>query len=208
MQNRLYRFLVPAAAAAAAAAAGAAVYVLRKKAALADQKDGAGSGKVSAKAHYAPKTAKVGSYSFISGFKNAETVELSFSYDADAFCFSVVEEGFLVESGDSHVGILTGESFSAQFEYGTYYAGEDFARLRTELMSRHPDLEECSYGAHSALRFQDGDSICLIFPIPDDSSSYLQVSLLKAPDNDDPLSALPEDPALCFILASMSFARG
>ena len=203
MRTRLYRFLVPA----AVAAAGAAVYVLRKKIVLIARKDGAGSADVPVKALCVPKTAKTGSYSFISGFKNAETVELSFSYDADLFRFSVVEEGFLAESGDSHVGILTGDAFSAQFEYGTYYAGEDFAGLRTELLSRHPDLEECSYGAHSALRFQDGDSICLIFPIPDDSCSYLQVTLIKAPDNDDPLSALPDDPALCYILDSMSFAR-
>ena len=203
MRTRMYRFLVPA----AVAAAGAAAFVLRKKAVPAGRKSGAGADSVSAKAPYAPKTEKTGSYSFISGFKNAETVELRFSYDADLFRFSVVEEGFLVDSGDSHVGILSGEALSAQFEYGTYYAGEDFAGFRTELMSRHPDLEECSYGAHSALRFQDGDSICLIFPIPDDSCSYLKVSLLKAPDNDDPLSALPDDPGLCHILNSMSFAR-
>ncbi len=203
MRTRLYRFLIPA-----AAAAGAAAYVLRKKAISAAGKDSAGSEDVPGKVPpSAPKSEKTGSYSFISGFKNAKAVELSFPYDADRFCFSVVEDGFLVESGDSHVGILTGDAFSAQFEYGTYYAGEDFDGLRTELMSRHPDLEESSFGAHTALRFQDGDSICLIFPIPDDNCSYLQVTLIKAPDNDDPLSALTDDPDLRYILDSMSFAR-
>ena len=192
--------------AAAAVSAGAAVWFLRKKAAPAGNESAVPAG-TAQKAACAPKAAKTGSYSFISGFKNAETVELRFTYDAECFSYSVVEEGFLVESGDSHVGILYGEDYSAQFEYGTYYSGEDYEGLTRELMSRHPDLSDIQYGSNAGLRFLDGDSICLVFPIPDDSCSYLQVSLLKAPSNDDPLEALPDDPALRSVLASMSFAR-
>lgn len=200
MRYKPYWLLIPTAAAAAGAA-----FLLRKKIikpAPAEQ-----SGAAAAKAPYAPKSVKNGSYSFISGFKNAETVELSFPYDAELFQFSVVEEDFLVESGDSHVGILYGESFNAQFEYGTYYAGEDYEGLCRELMSRHPDLSDVQYGPHSGICYQDGDCICLVFPIPDDSCSYLQVSLLKAPDNDDALSSLPDYPSLHFILDAMRFAR-
>ncbi len=202
MRNKPYWLLLPA-----AAAAGAAVFFLRKNPVARNLKEKRVSGVDSAKASCAPKTVKTGSYSFISGFKDAATVELSFPYDAGLFHYSVAEDQFLVESGDSHVGILYGEDFSAQFEYGNYYSGENYEKLCQELLSKHPDLSDVQYGLHSGIRFLDGDSICLIFPIPEDSCSYLQISLLKAPDNDDDLSALPEYPSLRFILESMTFSR-
>lgn len=202
MRIKPYWLLVPV-----AAAAGAAVVFSRKKTEKTVRDKNARGGTASSESSYVPGTVKTGNYSFISGFKDAATVDLSFSYDADLFRYSVVEEQFLIESGDSHVGILCGEDFSAQFEYGTYYPGEDYERLCRELLSKHPDLSDAQYGLHSGIRFLDGDSICLIFPIPEDNCSYLQISLLKTPGNDDPLSALPEYPSLRFILDSVTFSR-
>ena len=108
------------------AAVGAASYYLKKK--LLTAAPAAASG--TASPSEAPASAalkKEAVYSFISGFKDAAAVEFCFDYDPDRFHYAVVEDDFLTESGDSHVGILTGEAFSVQFEYGTYYIGEDFS---------------------------------------------------------------------------------
>ena len=150
---------------------------------------------------------KAGSYSFISGFKDAVTVDLSFSYDAGRFSFKVVEDEFLVESGDSHVGVLSGENFNAQLEYAAYYSGEDFEKLRTELAAHHGDLTDVVFGVQRGLRFTSGDGLCFAFPIPDDTHSYLLLTLFKAPGNDDELIALADDPDLLSILSSMRFSR-
>ena len=154
-----------------------------------------------------PKAPLEASYSFISGFQDAATVDMQFSYDSEHFRYTVAEEDFLAETGDSHVGILHGEAFSVQFEYGTYYPGEDFARLRAELASKHRDLSDVSYGGLTGISYRAGDHICLAFPIPEDANSYLLVTLVKAPDNDDEPEALPADPELQYILGSVSFVR-
>ncbi len=159
------------------------------------------------KAPAAPTSVKEASYSFVSGFKDAATVELKFAYDAEKFSFSVVEDNFLTESSDSHVGVLYGESFSAQVEYGSYYSGEDFAKLCQELVAKHHDLAEAVYGPLSGVSYRDGDNLCLAFPIPGDEHSYLLITLVKAPDNDDELEALLDYPELRILLESASFSR-
>lgn len=159
------------------------------------------------KSSYSPARLSSGNYSFISGFKDAATVEMTLSYDADAFGFHVSEDEFLVESGDSHVAILSGELFSAQFEYAAYYSGEDYGKLTQELSSKHKDLIPVSYGTLRGLKFRDGDNLALIFPIPDDVYSYLHVTLIKAKDNDDDLEAIADYPDLNYILSSMRFSR-
>lgn len=187
------------------AAVGAASYYLKKKFSSAQ------AAKVSpaapAQAPSAPAVTKEAVYSFISGFKDAATVEFRFDYDAERFHYVVTEDAFLTESGDSHVGILTGEDFSVQFEYGTYYSGEDFALLTQELSSRHPDLDQAVYGALSGVKYLDGDNFCLAFPVPEDAHSYLLVTLVKAPDNDDELETIPEAPDFRGLLNSASFRR-
>ena len=196
-------------------AAGAALYYLKKqtasdtqqadiqKTAKTGNRKSAGKNSVT----YEPKSLKTGSYSFISGFKDAATVELRIPYDSDSFSFSVVEDEFLAESGDSHVGLLYGEKFSAQFEYAAYYSGEDFSALTKELASHHRDLCPAVYSEHQGISYLAGDVLCFAFPIPEDSHSYLLVSVLKAPDNDDSLSDLRMYPDLGWILSSMSFSR-
>ena len=154
-----------------------------------------------------PGNVKEGSYSFISGFRDAATVEVTLSFDADKFSFSVREDEFLSESGDSHVGVLYGEDFSAQFEYASYYSGEDYPKLLKSLAEKHRDLSEVSYGAQNGAMFRHGDNLCMVFPIPEDSCSYLLVTLVKAAGNDDELEALPAYPDVNYILGSMRFSR-
>ena len=191
------------------AAVGAASYFLKKKLSSPQAAKAApGSSAVPAKAPAASSAMmKEAVYSFISGFKDAATVEFRFDYDAERFHYAVAEDGFLTESGDSHVGILTGEAFSVQFEYGTYYNGEDFTLLTQELSSRHPDLDLASYGALSGVKFRDGDNFCLAFPVPEDAHSYLLLTLVKAPDNDDELETIPDTPDFRTLLNSASFRR-
>ena len=194
---------------ATGAAVGAASYYLKKKLSSAQAvKAAAGSSAAPSQASDAsPAAGKEAVYSFISGFKDASTVEFRFRYDADRFHYAVAEDDFLTESGDSHVGILTGEDFSVQFEYGTYYSGEDFALLTQELSSRHPDLDRASYGPLTGVQFRDGDNFCLAFPVPEDPHSYLLMTLVKAPDNDDELEAIPGTPEFRRLLDSASFSR-
>ena len=206
------------------AATGAAFYFLKKQAASGAQKADeprhakatgeqspakAGGKKTSGKGKgpWEPKSPKTGYYSFISGFKDAATVELQLPYDSECCSFAVVEDEFLTESGDSHVAVLYGEQFSAQFEYAVYYHGEDFAALTKELASHHQDLSPAVYGVHQGVCYQAGDVLCFAFPIPEDSHSYLLASVLKAPDNDDALSDLRAYPDLSWMLSSMSFSR-
>ena len=188
------------------AACGVVTFLLKKKFSVSAPEAGDES-VVSEKAQAAPASVKDASYSFISGFKDAETVELKFSYDAEQFRYSVAEDDFLTESGDSHVGVLRGERFSAQIEYGTYYSGEDFAKYCQELVEKHRDLLEAVYGSLSGISFRNGDNLCLAFPIPEDEHSYLLVTLVKAPGNDDELEAILDYPELRFILESVSFSR-
>jgi hypothetical protein len=201
-----WKILAPAAVAAAGVIAAA---LLTKK--LANKGDGAAEKpapavKPAAKP-YAPKAPAVGSYSFISGFQDAATVEVSVPFDAESFSFAVLEDGFLCESGDSHVGLLSGEKFSAQFEYGTYYRGEDFGELQGQLAEKHKDLRAAVYGENAGVCFRDGDNISLCFPILGDSHSYLHVTLVKAADNDDELEDLLGYPELRYTLGGLRSER-
>lgn len=201
------------------AAAGVGFYFLNKKrkqsagkaaeSAPAARKAKKPSGGAGAAAAPAPDPAdrKEGSYSFISGFQNAVTVEARFLYDGSRFGCAVMEDGFLAESGDSHVLVLSGEDCSAQLEYGNYYAGESFAALKAGLKEKHAGLKDAVYGPNSGVLYQDGDSLCLDFPIPEDTSSYLHVTLVKEKGNDDPLSALPDYPHVAGVLSTLSFSR-
>ena len=189
------------------AAVGAASYYLKKKLLSAAPAVASGTVSPSEEAPASAASKKEAVYSFISGFKDAAAVEFRFDYDPDRFHFAVVEDDFLTESGDSHVGILTGEAYSVQFEYGTYYDGEDFTLLTQELSSRHPDLDNAVYGALTGVKFRDGDNFCLAFPIPEDVHSYLLLTLVKAPDNDDELETIPDTADFHSFLNSASFRR-
>ncbi len=207
MKSKLLLISVPV-----AAAAGLGFVLLRKRASVSGTRAAASPapGKNAGKA--APVTdlasLKEGVYSFISGFRDAATVEVRCRYDSSRFRFAVLEDGFPAESGDSHVAVLSGEDFSMQAEYGSYYAGEDFGRLKAELAARHAGLKEVAYGENAGLLYRNGDNLCLDFPIPGDSSSFLHVTLIKEKGNDDPLDALPDYADVKAILSSLSFTQG
>ena len=185
-------------------AAGAAALVLLKR-------KGAPKAEPAVKAPAAkaapPANLKTGSYSFISGFQNAATVEMTLDYDADKFGFDVVEEDFLSPSSDSHVALVRGEDFSLQLEYAAYYTGEDFAAHCASLAEKHRDFAAVRYGSVDAVKYLEGDSLCFCLPIPQDEHSYVQVLLFKAKDNDTPLDQMAEDPQLSALLSGVRFRR-
>ena len=206
MKKKLFLFAVPA----AAAAAGAGFFLLKKKkgsASAAVKKPGSNAAQRSTAPAVDPASLKEGVYSFISGFQDAATVEARFRYDGSRFSSAVVEDEFPVVSGDSHVAVLYGEDFSAQLEYGSYYSGEDFTRLKAELSKKYADLKDVAYGENKGLLYQNGDNLCLDFPIPGDRHSYLHLTLIKEKGNDDPLSALPEYADVKAILSSLAFSQ-
>ena len=185
------------------AAVGAAALALLRKKGGKPSAPGAGP----APGKKAPANLKTGSYSFISGFQNAATVEMSLDYDADRFSFAVVEENFLSYSSDSHVAILEGEDFSLQLEYAAFYPGEDFAAHCASLAEKHQDFAPVRYGSVDAVKYLEGDNLCFHIPIPGDEHSYVQVILFKAKDNDTPLADLAQDPELAALLESIRFRR-
>ena len=142
------------------------------------------------------KPLQTGSYSFISGFKDASTVELTLQYDPDTTSFDVVEENFLCYSGASHVAIVTSEDFNAQIEYAPFYAGENFAAFVKNAEEKYKDVAPVRYSELEGIRYCDGDSICLCFAIPGDDHSYIQVNLFKLADDDDPITVFPNAPAV------------
>ena len=150
---------------------------------------------------------KTGSYSFISGFKDAVTVELSLDYDPEKFSFVVVEDEFLNYSGDSHVAIVYGADFNLQLEYASYYSGEDFAAHRAAMAEKYKTANEFACGALSGFWVLDGDNVAIHLPIPGDTHSYLLVTVQKTPDYDDEVTALPDYPPLKELLASIRFVR-
>ena len=154
-----------------------------------------------------PANLKTGSYSFISGFKDAETVELSMDYDPEKFSFAIVEDEFLNYSSDSHVAIVYGEEFNLQLEYAGYYSGEDFAAHSAALKEKYQTRGEITCGVLTGLWVLDGDNIAIHFPIPDDKHSYLLVTVQKTSDYDDEITTLPDYAPLKALLSTVRFAR-
>ena len=150
---------------------------------------------------------KTGSYSFISGFKDAETVELSMDYDPEKFSFAIVEDEFLNYSSDSHVAIVYGEEFNLQLEYAGYYSGEDFAAHSAALKEKYQTRGEITCGVLTGLWVLDGDNIAIHFPIPDDTHSFLLVTVQKTPDYDDEITTLPAYAPLKELLGTIRFVR-
>ena len=190
------------------AAVGAVVFLAMKKPAgdkpAGEKKADPGKSGGKAKAAAAPKNLQSGSYSFISGFKDARTVEVSVEYDAAAVSYAVISEDFLTYSSNSHVAAITGEEYSIQMEYAGYYSGEDFAALKNSLGERYQDVKDVTFGANKGLQFIDGDNVCMAFPV--DASSYLLVTIIKGKEYDDPFTTLPDYPPVAAILSSIKIS--
>ena len=191
-----WKIVAPLALAATGAAAAGVAVLLKKEPATS-----APAPKTAAPAP--AKELKTGSYSFISGYKDAVTVEMSLDYGPERFSFAVIEEDFLSTTSDSHVAVLYGEDFSAQFEYAAYYHGESFPELIRHVSEKYKGFGDVVYGENTGIKYVDGDNICLCFPV--DEHSYLLVTLIKAKDNDDDFRNLPDYPDVAAILGSLRF---
>lgn len=192
------KILAPLALAAAAALAAGVATLLKKPAEQA----------VEAAAPQAPagiKNLRSGSYSFISGFQDAVTVELGMDYDGEKYGFAVIEDEFPSYSSDSHVAVVYGDDFNMQLEYASYYSGEDFAAHCRGVAERYQGFRPLRFGSLEGVSFIDGDNICIHLPIPGDTHSYLLVTLMKSPDNDEDFTTLPEHPDVKAMLGSLRF---
>ena len=150
---------------------------------------------------------KLGSYSFISGFANAATVEVTVPYDPETESFSVVEEDFISPSDDSHVALMWAEDYTLQLEYAAYYGGEGWQAHCAALKEKHADLREIVCGDNRGVLFLAGDSLRLDLVIPEDGASFLQITIQKTAAFDGEVTELSSHPALLEQLAGIQFKR-
>ena len=198
MKARKWKVIAPLALAAFGALAAGVTTLLQKL-----PKTPAPAGETGAK----PANLKTGSYSFISGFKDAATVEVKLDYDPEKYSFVVVEDEFLNYSGDSHVAIVRGEEFNLQLEYAGYYSGEDFAAHRAAISDKYKKSGEIACGALTGFWVPDGDNVAIHFPIPEDTHSYLLVTAQKTSDYEGEVTTLPDYAPLRAMLGTLRFER-
>lgn len=181
------------------AAAGAAAALLLKK----KGSDGEGAAAPAEKKKAAPRERqmKTGEYSFVSGFQDAKTVEVLLDYDALRFGFDVIGEDFLSYSSDSHVAVITGEDFSMQMEYASYYKGEDLALITAAAEKKYPGFARVSFGSAEGFRYREGDAVCFCLGV--DEYSYLLLTLLKAQGCDKTVEELAESEDLRELLETL-----
>ena len=181
-----------------AAGGAAAVLLLKKKGAPGEKENAPADRK---KAEPQEKQMKTGEYSFVSGFKDAKTVAVTLDYDALRFSFDVIGEDFLSYSSDSHVAVITGEDFSMQMEYASYYKGEDLATITAAAEKKYPGFSRVSFGSNEGFRYREGDGICFCLGV--DEYSYLLFTLLKAQGCDRTIEELAESGELRDLLSSV-----
>lgn len=174
------------------AAAGAAAAVIAKK----KSGDAPETGTTAVK-KAEPKNLAEGSYSFVSGFMDAVTVDVTVKYDADRYSFAVVEEGFLVPTSDSHVALITGADFNAQIEYTPFYAGDDFDKLTAEAKTAQRTFAPIGKG----FRYSDSSSVCVCLPV--DASSYLLINTMLSKGSKLKFAELPTAPEFTAFIESI-----
>ena len=182
----------------AAAGAAAALILRKKKAAAAPQPAPAGK-------KAAPKEVlmKTGEYSFVSGFKDARTVSVALDYDALRFGFDVIGEDFPVYSSDSHVAVISGEDFSVQMEYASYYKDEDLAFLTDKAQKEYKGFAPVTLAHAEGFRYRAGDGICFCLGV--DEYSYLLLTLLRAEGCDKSVEELAGSEDMTAMLESLRY---
>ena len=143
---------------------------------------------------------KTGSYSFVSGFKDAKTVNLAFTFDGDRFSCAQLEEDFLTFTSVSHAAAIYGEDFSIQIEYADLAGGESFAALGDVLKEKKTGFAPVRYGENEGFRYFNGDNVCFVFPASE--YSYILVTVIKDKNSDIDYRDLPDDPDVAAILGS------
>lgn len=186
------------------AAAGAAALLLMKKPAESAAQPAAKKGAKETQPA-TPKNQQQGSYSFISGFKDPVTVDMSISFDPEKFSYAVISEEFLNPSSDSHVAVLWGEDYHMQMEYAAYYPGENFESMSKAIAEKFKGFTTARFGENEGVRYLDGDSYGIRLRIPGDEQSYLLATVIRAAADPEDFAALPEDPAFLAMLASIRF---
>ena len=161
--------------------------------------------KEAAKKAAAPANIGSGTYSFVSGYKDAATFRLGVKYDADAFTFAVVSEDYLVYSGDSHVAILSSEDYNVQIEYAPYYSGEGFAQLCGRMKEKYADLKELKVSGINAIRYIEGDAVVTCVEV--DEYSYIMIYAMKAKDSKIELPDIVYDAPLAFVFNSLEITK-
>lgn len=204
------KWLVIASIAAAAAAAGAVLALkgrsgaankpaAEKSAAKPAAKSGGGKN-----AGFSIKNPQTGVYSFASGYKDAKEIGVSLTYDADKHGFAVVSEGYITDSGDSHVAILSADDFAIQIEYAPYYHGEDFAALEKSVEENYKNFGRVSFKNTSGICFTNGGSYCMAFPAAGSSADYvLATVVLMGDDNEDERVKLRSNPEMLAIMDTL-----
>ena len=199
---------------AAAAAAGAVLAPKSKTVCVcvgADKKPAAkAAAKPSAKsggkksAEFSIKNPQSGVYSFASGYKDSKEITVSVTYDADKHGFAVVSEGYITDSGDSHVAIVSADDFAIQIEYAPYYHGEDFAALEKSVEENYKNFGRVSFKNASGICFTNGGSYCMAFPAAGSTADYvLATVVLMGDDNEDERVKLRSNPEMLAIMDTL-----
>ncbi len=191
----------------AAAAAGAALLLTKKGGSAAPKAEKPAAKKSADKkaAGFALKNAKVGVYSFASGYKDAKTVEVSLSYDESKHSFTVASEDFIAPTGDSHAAIIYAEDFAIQVEYAAYYHGEDFEAMSKSLAEQFKGFGKVSFNGIDGVSYINGGNYCMAFPAAESTADYVLVTVvLMGEDNEEERENLPTNPEMNAIMNTLS----
>ena len=192
----------------AAAAAGAALLLSRKGKDTAPKAEKPAAGKADKKsAAVALKNPKTGVYSFASGYKDAKTIEVSLSYDADKHSFTVASEDFIAPTGDSHAAIIYAEDFAMQVEYAAYYHGENFEALSKSIEGQFKGFGKVSFNGIDGVCYLNGGNYCMAFPAADATADYVLITVvLMGDDNEEERAKLPSNPEMNAIMNTLAIS--
>ena len=193
----------------AAAAAGAVLLLSRKGKPAAPKAEKPAARKPAGKksAAVALKNPKTGVYSFASGYKDAKTVEVSLSYDADIHSFTIASEDFVAPTGDSHAAIIYAEDFAMQVEYAAYYHGENFEALSKSIEGQFKGFGKISFNGIDGVCYLNGGNYCMAFPAADATADYVLITVvLMGDDNEEERAKLPSNPEMNAIMNTLTIS--
>ncbi len=144
-------------------------------------------------------------FSYVSGYQDPATIEVTMKFDAAKVDLAVIEEGFMVATSNPQVVTAFSGMFNLQLEPSNFYSGENFESMCAEAAKKFTGFGEVEYGALKGIKYSAGDGVAFCFPV--DEASYLLVNAFKGPDNDDEVADLPVNAELSFFLENISVAK-